>query len=99
MRGLTIIVATADPERFAAALTLAGAHAALGQRTRLYCHDAAVIRLARSPLLDTALDLGVRVIACQTGLAAHGVALPDYAEGGGMVSLLAELGEDRLVTI
>ena len=42
MRGLTIIAATADIERFRAALSLACAHAALGGRVRLYCHEGAV---------------------------------------------------------
>ena len=99
MRGLTVIVATAEPERFAAALTLASASAALGARTRVYFHDAAVTLLARGHLVDTALEVGVAFIACQSGLAAHDHPLPDFAEGGGMVSLLASLDEDRLVVV
>lgn len=99
MRGLTIVVATADAERFGAACALASAQAALGGRVRLYLHDAAIAVLAEEHLLlETAQELGVAVIACQTGLAAHGVPLPDGVEAGGMVSLLATLGEDRLVS-
>ena len=99
MRGLTIIVVTADPGRWRAALTLASAQAALGGRTRVYCHEAAVSLLQPSDLLDTARELGVTLIACQTGLAAHNLPLPDFAEAGGLVSLLADLGGDRLVTL
>lgn len=36
MPGLTVIVAGADPERFHAALSLATANAALGERSRLF---------------------------------------------------------------
>ena len=99
VRGLTIIVATADAERFAAALTIASAGAALGARTRLYCHGRAVTLLARGEPLDTALELGVAFIACQSALAEAAMTLPDFAEGGGMVSLLATLDDDRLVTV
>lgn len=100
MRGLTIIVATADSERLDAALTLANAQAALSGRARIYFHQDAVRSLsARSDLLDVAGDFGVVLIACQTGLAAAGGALPDGVEGGGMVSLLATLGDDRLLVV
>lgn len=119
MRGLTILAATADVERFRAALSLACAHAALGGRVRLYCHEAAVALLVtgadpgdaeltgkglanRRQLLAEAVESGVALIACQTGLAAAGIAfdaLAPGAEPGGLVSLLAGLGEDRLVTL
>lgn len=119
MRGLTIIAATADPERFRAALSLACAHAALGGKARVYCHEAAASLLlpgedpedaqriaaglpTRGQLLHEARDGGVALIACQTGLAAAGIpfnTLPPYIEAGGLVSLLAELGDDRLVTL
>jgi predicted peroxiredoxin len=101
MRGLTLLVATADPERFRAALTLAAAHAALGGRTRVYFHEAAVALLAKpDPLIATAQESGATLIACQTGLAAAGLTadeLPTGVETGGLISLLADLGEDRLV--
>lgn len=119
MRGLTILAATGDIERFRAALSLACALAALGGRTRLYCHEAAVTLLVpgrdpgddalagkglatRTQLLAEALESGVTLIACQTGLAAAGIAFDALAQGvepGGLVSLLATLGEDRLVTL
>ncbi|MCW3835416.1 DsrE family protein [Sphingomonas canadensis] len=65
MRGLTILVAGADAGRLRSALTLACAHAALGGRTRLFVHEAAVPLLAPGADPDAAL------------LAAHG--LPDRA--------------------
>lgn len=105
LRGLTIIVAGADAERFRAALTLACAAAALGGRTRIYLHDAAVALLADAGAIDlraTAHDLNVELIACQTGLAAAGLAvdtLTPPVAAGGMVGLLADLGEDRLVVV
>lgn len=119
MRGLTILTATADAERFRAALSLACAHAALGSPARVYCHEAAVALLlpgedpddaqriaaglpTRAQLLREALESGVALIACQTGLAAAGIpfnTLPAGIEPGGLVSLLAGLGEDRLVTL
>lgn len=103
LRGLTIIVATGDPERFRAALTLAAANAALGGRARVYLHEEAVPLIATGEaLLTTALDIGATLIVCQTGLAASGQDarnLPSGVETGGIVALLADLGEDRLTTL
>jgi len=49
--GLTIIVATADPDRFHAALEVAAASAALGERSRIFLQGEAarLLRDARSP--------------------------------------------------
>ncbi len=121
MKGLAIIVASRDPVRFRAALTLAVAQAALGSKVRLYCHEASVALLARAErtdddtapltanglpdrhgLIAMALAGGVILIACQTGLAVAGLAMGDLAAGveaGGMMALLANLGDDRLVTV
>jgi predicted peroxiredoxin len=119
MSGLTIIIATADAERFRAAMTLATAQAALGGRVRVYCHERAVTLLRTTPdddgaalaasglpdrpaLIGMAIDGGVALIACQTGLALAGLEIDELAvgvEAGGMVGLLASLGNDRLTTI
>lgn len=56
LTGLTIIIATADPARFRAALTLALTQAALGGRVRAYVHEEAVPMLARSPRIDDKSD-------------------------------------------
>ena len=83
MCGLTIFVATDDPERFRAALTLACARAATSaDPVRVYCHERAVSLLSekgdtttpehglpdRLSLLATASECGVRLYACPTGL-------------------------------
>ncbi|WP_116091702.1 peroxiredoxin [Sphingomonas crusticola] len=104
MTGLAIIVATPDPVRFRTALTLAAAHAALGGRTRLLL-DGEAVRLAATSgaeLLDSCFDLGATVTLCQGGLAAAGLdatALDARFDYGGMVGLLADLGQDRLVVV
>lgn len=46
MRGLTLLVATADAERLHAALTYAAAGAAAGGSVRLHLHEGAVALLA-----------------------------------------------------
>src|SRR3546814_883822 len=53
-------------------------------------------------MLDEALELGVRLICCQIGLAMAGIAaesLDPRMEAGGLVGLFAMLGDDRLVTV
>ncbi|MFZ5746824.1 MAG: peroxiredoxin [Pseudomonadota bacterium] len=117
MRGLTLIVATADAARLRAALTLACTHAALGGGARVFLHEEAVGLLGpaadvdadarraaglpdRHQLLAMAADSGVSVTACQTGLALAGLAptdLPDGVDIGGMVGVVATLGEDRVI--
>ncbi len=121
MSRLTIIVATADPARFRAALTLATARAALGGAVRLYCHESSVALLVavaraddedgsalaaaglpdRQALLAIAQDAGVVLIACQTGLAIAGLSLDELvpgAQAGGMIGLLADGADDRLIS-
>ena len=117
MRGLTILVATADPARFRAALSTAAAAAALGSSARVFLQEEAVALLERSDdpdaarlhaaglpdeseLLAIALESGVKLIVCQSGLALAGLelhALPAGTEAGGLVSVLATLGDDRLL--
>lgn len=84
MRGLTILIATADPERGRAALTLACAQVALGGRTRLYCHEAAVA------LLVAGSDPG------DEALAAHGLppraALLEAARESGVELIACQTG-------
>ena len=49
-----------------------------------------------------ALDLGVRFILCQSGMALTGAEPRDYdpaTEYAGMVSIVADLGEDRLLVV
>ena len=56
--------------------------------------------LAPGAALATALELGVGVTACQTGLADAGIAAADLPPGiaaGGMVSFLAAAGDAQIV--
>jgi len=51
-------------------------------------------------LLDEALVAGVRVVLCQTGLALAGLSadhLDPRFDYGGIVGILADIGQDRLV--
>jgi len=116
MRGLTVLIATAELDRARAALTLACAQAALGGRVRAYFHEGAVALLLPSnagdprlaaagipawpELVETARASDVALIVCQTGLALAGLAhdaLVPGTEAGGLIGLLASLGEDRLL--
>jgi predicted peroxiredoxin len=65
MPGLTLIVATADPERFHAALSLAAANAALGERSRIFLQGeaAGLLRNARSPADAERTRHGVPTVA------------------------------------
>ncbi|WP_235525318.1 MULTISPECIES: DsrE family protein [unclassified Sphingomonas] len=109
MRGLTIVVAGAEGDRLRAALTMACAAAALGARARVYLHEAAVAGFAADvpapagqptlgELRGIAAESGVAIVACQSGLALAGLAADAIGvSGGGMIELLATLGDDRLV--
>jgi len=119
MRGLTIVVAEASPQRFRTALTMAAAQAAMGGHARLFLDAAAVVLLqagshgdepdlraaglpTASDLFEEALSLGVTVAACQSGLALAGLdasTLDPRVGYGGMVGLLQQLGDDRLVVV
>jgi predicted peroxiredoxin len=113
MQGLSIVVATADAERFASALELAAANAALERPTRLFLQAQAVRALVAggqavegmpSPqeMLDEALALGVEVSACQSGLALAGLdasELPQGVETEGLVSFLAAGRDDQLLVV
>jgi predicted peroxiredoxin len=120
MRGLTIVIADAQPERLRTALMMAVTQAALGGEARLFCEGKSVA-LLRAPitgpedaahakaglptlgeLYAEALEQGVRIILCQSGMQLLGATPADYdprADYGGMVSLMQSLGDDRLVVI
>ena len=97
---LAIVVSEAGP-RLTTALTLAAATAALGRAVTMLFDGASVVALT-SPdePLTTARDLGVQIVACQTGLAAAGITAADLPPGvttGGMVSFLAAAGDAHLL--
>lgn len=56
----------------------------------------------RRALLAMAAEAAIELTACQTGLAMQGLSAADLAPGvgtGGLVGLLANLGDDRLVVV
>ncbi len=97
---LAIIVSAAGP-RLTTALTLAASAAALGRRVAILFDGSSVAALTvADPLLGTAIDLGVAVTACQTGLADAGLtagALPAGVVTGGMVGFLASVGDAQIL--
>jgi predicted peroxiredoxin len=113
MQALSIVVATADPGRFASALEVAAANAALDRPTRLFLQAQAVPLLrfgaaaaegmpSAEEMLGDALALGVKVSACQSGLSLSGMdamELPEGVETEGLLSFLAARGEDQLLVI
>ena len=97
---LAIIVAEPGP-RLATALTLAASAAALGRSVSVLFDGASVAALAApNPLLAAALDLGVAVTACQTGLADAAMTAADLPAGvvpGGMIGFLTQVGDAQLL--
>jgi intracellular sulfur oxidation DsrE/DsrF family protein len=95
MSGLLLIVSEASGERFAAALELAGAAAALGRPVAVLLRGPAVAALGRRPVasaFDLLFELGAEVSLCQTAMAAHALTaadLPPGVEAHGMVAFLA----------
>jgi peroxiredoxin family protein len=99
--GLAIIVG--DPARAETALRVAAAAAALGRDVALLFDGGAVAAVgtdAPHPLLGDALALGVRVTACQSGMADLGIGAAALAPGvtpGGLVGFLADAGDAQLL--
>ncbi len=97
LRGLTIIAS--DGDRLSLAVELALAHAALGGATRLFVTGAATAHIATLPFGDLRA-MQVRVLICQSRAADCAIDLAQLpgVEGGGLISLLQTLDDDRLVT-
>jgi predicted peroxiredoxin len=113
MQGLSIVVATADPARFHSALELAAANAALENPTRLFLQAQAVPLLwmeaeaaegmpSAREMLDAVLALGVKISACQSGLALGGreaSTLPKGVDTEGLLSFLAGRRDNQLMIV
>jgi intracellular sulfur oxidation DsrE/DsrF family protein len=101
--GLLLIVSEAEGERFAAAVELAAASAALDRGVAVLLRGPAVKALGRADVakaFDMLFELGVDVGICQTAMAAHGLTaadLPLGVEAHGMVRFLSGRGDWQLV--
>ncbi|MGL6044768.1 MAG: hypothetical protein ACRC1J_12675 [Sandaracinobacteroides sp.] len=92
MRGLMLIVSEAGGERFAAAMELAAASAALAHPVAVLLRGPAVPALQAGGMLDMLFELGAEVTVCQTAMAAYGLGaadLPPGAEAAGLIGFLS----------
>lgn len=100
MSRLAIIVIGSDALRARSALAIASAAAALDRDAALLFDGDSVTTLAwLADPLATALALGVRVTACATGLADHGIPLPQGLEAGGLVGFMTANAGAELLTV
>jgi peroxiredoxin family protein len=101
MRGLALILAEGGGARVETALEAAAAAAALGEPVRLFlAREAVMLAAGGAAPLTTLLELGAAVSACQTAMAAAGLApadLPASVAPSGLVAFLAETGDFRLL--
>jgi intracellular sulfur oxidation DsrE/DsrF family protein len=105
MPGLLLIVSEAEGERFAAAIELAAASAALDRAVAVLLRGPAVKALGRANVakaFDMLFELGVDVGICQTAMAAHGLTaadLPGGVEAHGMIAFLGGRGDWQIVLV
>jgi intracellular sulfur oxidation DsrE/DsrF family protein len=103
MSGLLLIVSEAEGERFAAAVELAAASAALDRQVAVLLRGPAVKALGQPQVagaFDLLFELGADVGICQTAMAAHGLTaadLPPGIEAHGMVAFLSGRGDWQVV--
>jgi predicted peroxiredoxin len=103
---LSIVVSGPDPHRIRSAVGLAAAHLAAGGAARLFFDAPAVSLLPGldgteiGAMLDMALELGVSVTVCQTGMAEDKVepaSLDSRFDYGGLIGFVASADVTRLV--
>lgn len=105
MTGLLLIVSEAEGERFAAAIELAAATAALDRPVAVLLRGPAVKALGRTNVakaFDLLFELGADVGICQTAMATHGLTaadLPPGIEAHGMVAFLQGRGDWQVVVV
>ncbi len=101
MPGVRLALIVGEGAVPATALSLAAAAAALGREVAILFDGRSVTALAApDERVTTLLELGVRIVACQSGLAATGLdasRLPAGVETGGMVGFLAQAGDSQLL--
>lgn len=95
MSGLLLILTEAKGERFAAAMEMAAATAALGRPVALLLRGEAILDLAEgrgAAYFATLSELGAEIAVCQTAMATHRLTpdqLPSGVEPQGMIAFLA----------
>lgn len=95
MTGLLLIICEAEGERFAAAMEVAAASAALDRPVSLLLRGPAVQAMRRKDVADAMamlLELGADIGVCQTAMATFGLVARDLPAGlaaHGMVHFLA----------
>lgn len=100
MTGIAVVIIGPDAMRARSALGMAAAAAALGRKAAVLFDGGSVAALAwLAEPLATALEMGVVVSACATGLADHGIALPEGIEVGGMLAFLSANRTAQLVAV
>jgi intracellular sulfur oxidation DsrE/DsrF family protein len=105
MTGLLLIVSEAEGERFAAAVELAAASAAMDRAVAVLLRGPAVKALGRPKVakaFDLLFELGANVSLCQTAMATHGLTaadLPPGIEALGMVAFLSGRADWQIVVV
>ncbi len=90
MSNLAVIVVGGDAGRARSALGIAAAAAALGRTSAVLFDGPSVGCLGDvADALSTALEMGVAVTACATGIADCGQPVPAGVETGGMIAFLS----------
>ena len=105
MTGLLLVISEAGGERFAAAIEVAAAAAALDRPVAMLLRGPAVKALGQPKLsraFDLLFEMGVEVGLCQTAMAACGMVaadLPPRVAAHGLVAFLAGRADWQLVVV
>lgn len=105
MTGLLMIVSDVEGERFAAAMEVAAAAAALGRPVAILLRGPAVRALGQSHVaaaFDLLFELGADIGICQTAMATHGMTAQDVPAGieaHGMVHFLSGRPDWQIVLV
>ena len=102
----TLLIETAEPSRLAAAMSVALSAAAIGMQVTVFFTFGGLTALRRRETSDqvaqcvaNAVEMGVRLIACETTLPTMGLTRDDLVAGleyGGVASYLADAVDSRI---
>ena len=100
MTPLAIFIVEDKAGRASRALEVASAAAALGRQVSVFFSWPSVILFdCCRDEIATALELGVKMTACATGLADHAEIAPEGVAAGGMISFLAANPDAQLLAV